>query len=75
MDPPPLRCQRRASCTASPATSSTADYISAETARARRFEQLTEETIHFVEELERNGLTTLAAGAWRSECSGSNGQA
>jgi adenylosuccinate synthase len=30
-----------------------ADYISAENRDARRFEQLTEETIHFIEEVER----------------------
>jgi hypothetical protein len=30
-----------------------ADYISAEIARACRFEQLTEETIHFIEKVER----------------------
>jgi adenylosuccinate synthase len=30
-----------------------ADYISAENQKARRFEQLTEETIHFIEEVER----------------------
>jgi adenylosuccinate synthase len=29
-----------------------ADYISANNRRARRFEQLTEETIHFIEEVE-----------------------